>query len=421
MIGRRRQRWVVALVPLAVMLTAGSGHAQSVGTLLPISLPGFGVSPGVTAASRLHREYEPIGMSFGAADPDLRVFPALSAGVGVDTAPAAGQRATPVISLAPGLRFEDNVIGLAGFATASLTRDGRDPAADSNDVSAGVGLAYPLGPDRITVGLARVSVGESALGLARNGGAAALRVVTDDGRIGARMPFGMFVVAGRIEASTETPSVAAGALEPGFQDRTALRLVGDLATLATGPLRWLIRIKTTKAWYRDPVPGSGFADAADVSIMSGFSTDPAAVLRMRLLAGVVRQHSAAGSAGTGVTPVFDMATGWTPDGLISVAFDVAREAGIETVFGTPGHVETTGHFALAEAYRRDLLLTAGITARLGTIAGHAAREIDLTAGATWHVSRAVTVQPEVFVALRHDLPGSAPRETTIMLSLNWAP
>lgn len=404
-----------ALAVVAMLAAPACARAGSAADLLPIALPGFSVAPGVTAASRLHAEDAPRGLA--PAD-DLFLYPELDAGAGFDTAPQAGHGASPFVALAPALRFMDAPLGLVGFASADLTRY-RDKAADATDVSAGIGLGVPLGPSRVTLGAARIVTMDSALGLGASGGAAPFAVTVKDGRASARVPFGMFVATARIEASAATVGEA-GALPPAFRARDALRESLELAT-DNGGLRGILLARGTEAAYRGAQPGSGFADTTGLALLAGFATDPASIWRLRLLGGAVRQDFATGGPRAGTTPVFDLAAGWTPDPLVSLVLDLSREAGLDTTLGTPGAAVATARFALALSWSRELLLTADVAARHGSIAGHGATEADLDLGALWHLSRAFAVKPTASLGIRHAVPGSAPREARLSVAVVWTP
>ncbi len=402
------------------MLAQAPGRAQTLGQLLPIAVPGYAEAPGVTAQSRLHRAYDPVGITTGFSGPDLVFYPALTTSVGGDSAPASDAGSSVFAVARPSLRIQDAALGLVGFASADFTRYAREPVADSNDVTAAIGFGVPLGPDRITLGAARAAIAESALGLAQSGGAAPFRVVVNDGRVAARLPFGMVDATERFSVSHEVLA-AAGAVAPGFRSRTVLRESSEIATASDRVLRWLVLLKAAQARYQGAVPGSDFGNSTAVIALGGFETDEAALWRLRVLVGAARQGFAGNVATARTIPVFSIGLGWTPDGLISLDLAVSREAGLDTTLGTPGTAVTSADLAIAEAYQRNLLLTGSVDARAAKIAGVAAREIDIDVGTAWHISHALAVEPRLWLALRRNLPGSAPREARATLSMIWSP
>ncbi|MGC9268546.1 outer membrane beta-barrel protein [Acidiphilium sp.] len=400
---------------------AGVARAQSIGDLLTIAVPGFGVAPGVTAQSRLHQDDTPLGITLGGSAADLVMYPALEASLGGDSAPGVGRGASAVALAQPGLRIEDAALGLVGFANADLTRYAADPLANSNDVTAGLGLALPLGADTVTLGVARIATQETALGMAQQGGAAPFGVVVSDGRIALRLPFGMFDATERFEVSRAVLSQSAGGAPAAFHDQTTIRAASELATADDGVLRGLALLKLTVARYQGAVPGDGFANANAIALLGGIETEPSGILRLRVLAGLVHQGFAAATPASRTTPIGSIGLGWSPDGLISTELDITREAGLDSTLGTPGTAVTSATLALAVAFSRDIVLTASIDGRAGTIARHQADEIDTLASATWHWSRALALTPSLSYAVRHDLPGSAPREARVSLALVWTP
>lgn len=402
------------------MLAQATGRAQTLSGFFPIAVPGYAEAPGVTARSRLHRQYDALGITSRLTGPDFMIYPALGVGFGVDSAPVSGAGPSAVAFARPSLRIQDDAFGLVGFASADLTGYAPDKAADSNDLTAALGFGVPLGPDRITVGAARAAIAESALGLGQSGGTAPFRVVVNDGRAAARLPFGRFDATERFGMSHEALA-AASRIAPAFRGRTVLRESSEIATAPDRVLRWLVLLKAAQARYQGVVPGGGFGNSMTITALGGFETNAASLWRLRVLAGAARQAFAAGRPASRTAPIFSIGLGWTPDGLISLDLAVSREVGLDSTLGTPGTAVTSAELAIAEAYQRNLLLTASVAARAATFAGVPAREIDVDAGAVWHISRALAVEPRAWLALRRNLSGSAPREARATLSMVWSP
>jgi len=394
--------------------------AQSIGDALPLAVPGFAVAPGVTALSRLHQDDLPQGIALPGLPPDVSLYPSLGAGIGWDSAPGAGQAASPVGQIQPSVRIADAALGLVMYAGADLTRYGRDPAGNANDISAGAGMIIPLGPETLTLGLARVATWDTALGLAQTGASAPFGVVVDAARVALRRPLGAFDLTVRMAASQAALSLTGPGPPLGFHGRTSFETGAALETADDAVLRWLVTGHVDVVRYRDAVAGEGFADGDDVSLNAGVETEPAAVTRLRLLAGVVRQRFAGGAVHDSTIPVVSAGLGWVPDGLISLELDITRDAGLATTLGTPGTAVNTARLAIADAYARNLLFTFALDARSGVVANRTASEIDATWAAKLTLSRSLTIAPSLLIARRHDLPGSAPCEARLMVRLIWS-
>lgn len=397
-----------------------AARAQSIGDLLPLAVPGFAVAAGVTAQSRLHPENTAQGMVFGFAPGDLVAYPALGARVGVDSAPGAGRGASAVTAVQPSVRIEDAALGLVGYAGADLTRYAGDPGANANDITAGLGAAVPFGADTVTLGAARIASRQTALGLAQTGGAAPFGVVVDAGRIADRHEFGAFDATLRLGVSHTGLTRNAGA-PLAFRSKTLLRGSSTLDTAQDGVMRWLVLLKASAARYRGALPDSGFSNATALAAAGGFETERSAIVRLRLVAGMVRQSFAPATKSGGMTPIVSAGLVWNPDGLMSLDAEFTRQAGLDTALGTPGTAVNTATLALAEDYAPDLQFSGNIDARTGTVGGHPAREIDASMGAVFHFSRAVAFEPTLSYALRHNLPGSAPHEVRALIGVVWAP
>ena len=401
------------------MVAGGAARGDTLGSLLPMAIPGFGVAPGVSARSRLHQDDLPVPLA-PLASAGLEMFPRVAVDAGFDTAPGAGQGTTAMGRVRPEVRLADPELSLAGFANAELDRYARDPTANANRVTAALGLALPFGPNRITLGVAHVSTAQTALGLAANGGTAPLDVTTDAGRIALSLGFGAFDATARIRLGHDRVA-SGGAVPAGFASRTTLRAEAALETADGPPLRELVLLRVGTTRYAAALPGSGFADSSSLAVLAGGVTSARALWRLRVVGGAERTRYAAGGPAAGIAMVGDLALQWTPDPLIAIELDLSRRAGADAGFGVPGSILTTERLGLAESYARDLLFTVDVAARQGRVSGHAATEADVTAGARWRLSRAVSFRPSASFALRHDLPGSAPREARLMLSLVWTP
>lgn len=413
---------VMGMALLAWLLLAmRPARADQLGALLPVAIPGFGAAPGVTAASRLERGLLARPVSFGAGLRGLEIFPALGLVAGIDTAPAAGGTGGgAMVSLRPAVRVLDRALGLTGYLGAAFDRYARAPAADADEVTAALGAELPVGASRLTLGAAHVARTESELGLATGGGAAPLAVAADDGRIALATDFGGFTATERVSVGMQAVT-ARGDVLPAYGRRDSLRGEAGIATPSGGVLRALALLRADVARYDGVAPGSGIADATALDLLAGVESDAAAVWRLRVVGGVARARYAAGGPPSATIGVYDVALGWTPDPLVALELDIGRDTAAGSDFGVEGMAVTTERAGLAEAFARDLLLTASASARQATVAGRAAAELDLEAGARWRLSREFAVTPKVAFALRHDLAGEAPREARVTVSLAWTP
>jgi hypothetical protein len=403
------------------LLCPSAAIAQSIGDLLPIAVPGFSVAAGVTAATRLHRDDIPRGITLGITPDDLRIYPSLTTTTGFDSAPAAGAPASANIRLQPSVQISDAALGLAAFAGADLNRYPGDQAAAANNITAGLGLDVPFGAGTITLGGARITTRESALGTSQAGASAPFAVALTDGRAALRLPLGAFDTTSRIEFSDTTINRTTTTLPAPFRARAFLRASGELATANDGVLRLLARLNLDVARYSGALAGAGISNATTIALLGGAETAPGRVLRLRAVAGMAEQHFAGPTTAPRTIPVGSIGLGWTPDALIAAELDLSRESGIDTTLGTPGEPVTTLHFALANAFTRTTLLTTSVDASAGTIAGHQARETTMQLGAAWSWARHFSLQPSLSYAIRHNLPGSASHELRMLVALTWAP
>jgi hypothetical protein len=404
----------------ALLLLAPTAQAQSIGDLLPIAVPGFAIAPGVTALSRLHQSNQVNGIKFGIFPDDLIIYPSVTAGAGLDTAPSPGQSATAITSAQPAVRITDAALGLVAFASADISRYPADATANATDITAGLGLAVPIGAATVTLGAARIMTQETALGTVQSGAAAPFGVALTEERSALRLPLGAFDLTTRITLSDAALSRTGGDAPVPFRNRADFDASSELATATGGVLRLLTQVNLSATHYTGALFGAELSNATSIGWVGGVETAATGVVRLRAVAGMAYQQFAAPSSAS-IIPIGSIGLGWTPDGLISAEFDVSRQTGADTTLGTQGTPVTSAHGVVANEFTRDTVLRASLDARTGTVVGHQAREIDLAVGATWHWSRQFALVPSLSDAIRHNVPGSAPHEARAMLSLTWAP
>lgn len=394
--------------------------AQTLDQVFPVAVPGFGAAPGVTVLSRLHPENMPRGITYG----DLSVFPAFSLGAGLDTAPANGAGSS-VLTATPSVRLDDPLIGLGGFASDTVQRYPARPGLDSNSLSAALGADLPLGAARLTLGLGRADLGETALGVTPVGPSfsttAPYRLIATGAHAALKLPVGAFDVIGR--AGIESARLARADQTSGLvlPYGTERQLTGGLTieTEAGQPMRFVGEIRAEGLRYGDVAPQSGIGNSTRISVLAGLATSQIALWTFRCLVGVARRIGA--GPGRRSAPVLEMALGWTPDALSAVGLDVTRKLDPASVLGAPDTVVTAEHLTGALAYRRDLTLTAGLTGREAVLGGAPSHEIDVDAGVTWHLSRLLALVPRASMAFRHNVAGVADREFRLSVDLLVTP
>lgn len=403
-----------------VLLGPARGWAQTLDSVFPVGVPGFGAAPGVSVLSRLHRGTLPRGITDGA----LAIYPSLALGAGVDTAPAAGS-GSAMLTATPSVRLADPALGFGGFASDTVERWPGRPGLDSNSLSAALGETLKFGADRLTLGVGRADLGETALGVSPVGaggsGTAPYRLVVDDARAALVLPEGALDVTlrGGIEAARLSRSGGGEGLVLPFATERQLHGSLTVETAPGPPLRFVGEMRARGVRYRGIAAGSGIGDSTRLSLLAGVATSEVALWSVRALAGVVQRIGV--GPGRRAAPIVEMALDWTPDAISAVELRVTRRLDPAAVLGAPDTVVTSEHLTGALAYDRDLTVTAGIAAREAALGGVPSHEIDVHAGARWRLSRLLALAPVARLAVRHDVAGAADREARLSLELVVTP
>jgi hypothetical protein len=386
--------WKVAILALGCGFAGGSAAADWLDTLFPPGVPGYGAEPGVTVASRLRPDTQPLGVPAGA----FILHPALEQSIGYDDNVLGGP--VPLGSWVVGTRpsllvssdWSRDALGL--YVSADDRRDLDAPAQSRTDWTASLGGSVDIGRDRLTLAIAHIDSHEDRSDLDALPTDRPVPFQVDDARASYAWLSGRWTVTPAVEASSwqygET-SILGMPASQSYRDRTVL-LGGTTVSYELAPQRNLVFVtRAIGQDYTHPSPGGSTLNSTGYQALIGFDYDDDAVWRYRLLLGAEHRDFAAAAFPARTAAITEGEVAWMPSGLTTVTASFTRSMEDAAQAGVAGFTLTTAKLTVDHELRRDLLLHAfsglqhadflqGGTQQTGAMFG---------LGATWLVNRRV--------------------------------
>ncbi len=387
--GTRERLWIfaTALILLLLRQALGSGLSE----IFADGVPGYGTAPGVTVGSRLHPESEP---------PPTRVAgylvkPAIEQSVGYDDNVLGGARrkgswlSNTNGSLLIASGWSRDSLGL--FVSGGNTRYFGLPNQDRTDGTVTLGGAIDIGRDKLTLGLAHLSLHEDR---------ADLDAFASDRPVGYRVDDVRLLYTAVFDRLTIVPGVDLSAWHYG--DTTEL---GKFASqsyrnreVLTGsttfryefaPLRNIVFVtRALNQHYLNPVPGQASSNSTGYQALGGVDYDGDTVWRARILVGAENRQFAAPQYRQRTAMIAEGELTWNPTGMTTLRANLTR--GIEDAAqeGVSGFTYTEGKLRIEHELWRDVLLNASAGLRHAAyLQGGDQSGATVGGGVTWLVNR----------------------------------
>ncbi len=386
----RRVPWghIAALV-LSVIPAA---RAQPIGSVFPEGVPGYGAAPGVTVRSRLHPEYDPLGIRMET----LTIRPALGLGFGYDDNifGGAGRRGAWRTSASPSVLagIARAGVDVGFFASADDVRYLGAPAQNRTDGAVFLGGTMPIGRDKLTLGAGYLS---------RHQDRTELDALPSDRPVAFRVANLRAAYAAAFGRLTATPAfelnrwrfgdtTVAGVPTPqSTRDRTTAR--------GTLTLRWswlpgrdlLVSGEVLDTRYDRPVPGQASNNSVAWRSMAGLDYTPSALWRYRVLGGVEYRESASPVVPPTTTGILEADAAWSPTGLTTIRASAVRGVEDAAQSGLSSFTYTSAALTLDHEYLRNVLLSASVSLRHSAYTRGGGQQLGLAMGmgATWTIDR----------------------------------
>jgi len=387
--GTRERLWIfaTALILLLLRQAMGAGLAE----IFADGVPGYGTEPGVTVRSRLHPEADP---------PPARidgylVKPTVEQSVGYnDNVLGSANRqgswlSNTGVSLLIGSGWSRDAFGL--FVSGTDTRYFSQPNQNRSDGTVSIGGSVDIGRDRLTLGLAHLSLHEDRSDLNAFGGDRPVGFRVDDVRVRYNAVFERLTIAPEADFSawrygdTTVQGQFAG---QSYRDREMLT-GSAIFRYEFAPLRNVVFVaRALNQHYVAPLPGQASLNSAGYQALAGLDYDGDTVWRARMLVGAETRQFAAPQYQARTAMIAEGELTWNPTGMTTLRANITRGIEDASQEGVSGFTYTEGKLGIDHELWRDVLLNA--TAGLRHAAYLQGGEQDGTmagAGVTWLFNR----------------------------------
>ena len=394
----RRRLPTASVLALATLSLAASrpAAAQLLETYLPDGVPGFAGAPGVTVASRIEPAYQPLGVPLGM----LVLHPDLSEEFGYtsNVFAAGAPQGSVTLSTSPGLTagFDNGTDRIGAAANLDNTRYFMDPAQGRTDATGAVGGEVGFGEDKLSVGLADLSLHEdrTALDAAPSDTPIAYRV--QDLHVGYEARFGDFSATPAFDVKRwryDDTTLMGAPISEAYRDRDTYTAG---TTLRYGPsdLRSLVLVlNATGLHYTAPQPGQPSPDATGWQALAGIDRADGGVWRYRLLAGWEERVFAASAYPDHGGPMIAAGITWLPSETTTVGLTATRRIEDAAQEGVGGYTLTALSLRVDHAAWRNLLLNVELSVQLADYlpgngaSGGQQRQVAAGGGGEWRLNR----------------------------------
>jgi len=396
----------ILLAPACLAAATHGAAALELDSLLPSSVPGFGSAPGVTILSRLHPDYQSLGINLGT----VALSPQLQAGAGYDSAPNGTATGSPFASLTPSLTISDQAAGLGAYVAGTVENEFNEPAQNTSGYTLALGERARYAADVFSAGLALLRTQETGFALNTFAPGKPVSVTATEIRLSDARDFGIFTITP--EFSVDQSRFGGLTAEDSTNYRQGLTLqIGSGA-----PARFVTFLHATETQGRDPSLNANTYEA-----LFGVADTADDLWDLRLLAGFAARDPAAGNLL--MAPVLEASLDWMPGDLDSLSFSIEREVDDPEQETANGYTLTGATLSIAHEYLRNVIFTASFHAAHAAYFSTPLDETIFNAAAevTWHLNRALALAADYQFNDRQANFLSAANENVFTCNAVWTP
>ncbi len=385
-----------ALAGALLGVAPAGARAQLLPNVLPASIPGYGVDPGVTVQTRLRPAFDALGIRLGGA----LVHPRLEESLGYDSnvlarSPASGSwyvRTSPSATVSGGGERASYSV----YADLDDLRYVGLPAQDQTNWTIAGGTTLAVGQDHLTLGAASLGQHQSlgdidALPTDRP---VAYRV--NDLRAAYAASLGRLSLEPNIDVATwrfGSSSIGGMPAPQSYRNRDTVQ-GGLTLRYAMAPLRDVaLALRGAEQTYVATPPGATSPTSTSFAALAGFDDSSDGLWRYRLLAGYERRGFASAAYHGYGTFIAEADAVFSPGGMTTVTATLSRSIQDAAQEGVAGFVYNGAKLTIDYEWRRNVLLQASAGAQRADPLGGGGGQTILRAGvgATWLVNRRVRV------------------------------
>jgi hypothetical protein len=398
-------RRTTLLAPACLAAATHGAAALELDTLLPASVPGFGVASGVSILSRLHPEYQSLGINLGG----VSFSPQLQAGAGYDSAPNGTAIASPFGVLTPSLTVTDQALGLGAYVAGTAAQEFDEPAENTAGYTLALGERAQSASDIFSAGVAQLRTQETGFALNTFAPGKPVSVTATEIRLDDKRDFGLFTVTP--EFSIDQAKFAGLAAEDSANYRQGLTI-----DFFSAPARFVTYLHATETQIR-----TASSNANTYEALFGFADTADDLWDFRLLAGFAARDPAVGNIL--MAPVLEASLDWMPGDLDSLSLSIEREIDDPEQESANGYTLTGATISIAHEYLRNVIITGSFHAEHAAYFSSAQEETIFNAEAaiTWHLNRAVALAADYQFNDRQANFLRAANENVFTCNVIWTP
>jgi hypothetical protein len=354
-------RGIVPLVTALVLCHAAPAWAQRIDEYLNPAVPGFGVQQGVTVTSRLHPEYDYLGLRLGDFIFHSEVIESAGYETNVTaTQPAHGSSFLDTAATAQAVSdWGRDGLGVAVSVDNNLYFD--QPRQTDTNWTASIGGSYDVGLDTVYVAYAHLNLNEtpSDLGVPQLDSPITYRV--DTVRLTYKAVFGKGTITPGVEVTNfnyDNGTVQGQPYNQTYRNRvvitpsTAVAYDFDALRSVLGVLRY------ANAQYTEPQQGSPTRNFNDISVLGGAGYDTGGLVRLRLLLGYEARFFQSSAYKTIAAPIVEGSAIWNPTGLTTLTATIARYIEASSTENTVGYIESVAKVSVDHEFLPNVLFNA---------------------------------------------------------------
>ncbi|MEI7710495.1 MAG: outer membrane beta-barrel protein [Rhodospirillales bacterium] len=381
--------WIFAAALSLVLLQQALG--ASLADIFAEGVPGFGTAPGVTVRSRTRPDSETAPIHAGS----LRVKPGFEEAIGYDDNVLSGptRRGSWLTStggsILIGSDWSRHAFG--AYLSATDTRYAEQPRQSRTDGTVSVGGSLEIGRDRLTLGIAHLSLHEDRSELNALASDRPVPFRVDDARLSYTASFDRLSVTPEVEISAwhyGDTTVLGQFARQNYRDRTMLR-GGTVVRYEFAPLRNLVFLtRALSQRYDAPAAGQASLNSTGYQALLGIDYDEDTVWRARLLIGGETRQFAAPRYRSHTAMIAEGELTWNPTGMTTLRSLLSRTIEDAAQEGVSGFTYTAGKLGIDHEIVRDLLFATSIGFRRASfLQGGQQTGASAGVGLTWLLNR----------------------------------
>lgn len=397
-------KYIPPSVAAFFLLAIPSARGQTLDSLLPAGIPGYGTPFSVVADHRLEVP-EVTGFQSGA----FSAVPSLAASAGYDSAPNE-HPGSAVLAATPSLRVSDSLLGLGAYAAANTARYPQDNSQNTSGEMLALGERAVLPDETITLAGGYLRGQETGFALGSAPVSKPVNFTLQNLRASDEISSGPFILKPEISATRfGFPGLAA-------QNRTDTREVLTTTWAPEGPVQFVLRLGAVQSDYVAP----GFNATTD-QVLAGFVDTANGLWTFSALAGAAQRRTRSGPALS--APVLEARLDWMPSDLDRLRLELAREIDDPDEISAAAYTLTQAKVSLAHEVRTDI--TGKFSAEVGNAAylRSAQRQtlVQAQAGLNWRLGAHLALEGDYAF---NDLQGNDQRAANahvFTLGMTWTP